>query len=263
MKLEELDLEERLLKKELKILSTYKNFKQKYEFECLKCNSLFNSTLDCIFQRKNNGCKSCSKKESNSKQKLDYNDVVCYFDEKNCILLESEYLNSHQKMMYICSCGSISEINFNNFKNGRRCKKCAIQKISGTNNYGWIKNRQEYELRKRIRCFCYSSIKRCLNSNKIAPSYDYLGYSPIDLISHIKSHKNWADLCNKEWHIDHIFPIKAFFDNQIYDVKVINRLDNIQPILAKNNLKKNSKYSKRKFKDYLENIGYLKKDGTI
>jgi hypothetical protein len=49
------------------------------------------------------------------------NEVKQYFIEKGCELLEDKYINAHCKMKYRCSCGNISNINFNNFKSGKRC----------------------------------------------------------------------------------------------------------------------------------------------
>lgn len=256
MKLDQIELEKRLSNRYVELTSDYINFKTRSKFKCLNCNGFFECTLDSLFQRKNLGCAKCSKEQSKIKQKLDFNYICNFFCKNDCILLENKYINAHQKMKYICCCGSLSEINFNNFKNGRRCKCCAIIRKSGKNHYGWIKDRNEYELRKRTRDFCYKTVQRCLRSNKDKSSYQYLGYGPLELINHIKSHENWNSIKERDWHIDHIFPLKAFFDYEIYDIKVINRLDNIQPMLAVDNLKKNSKYSKNKFKEYLTAIGY-------
>jgi hypothetical protein len=49
-----------------------------------------------------------------------------------CELLEKEYIGALHKMRYKCSCGSISEINLANFKQGQRCKICGHKKMSKT-----------------------------------------------------------------------------------------------------------------------------------
>jgi hypothetical protein len=54
-----------------------------------------------------------------------------------------------------------------------------------------------------------------------------------------------------EWHIDHIFPIKAFIDHGITDLSIINDLDNLRPLSKKENLSKNAKYDKDKFMKWL------------
>ena len=52
------------------------------------------------------------------------------FIQHGCLLLETEYINSKTKMKYICSCGNKSEINFNNFQQGQRCKECGYNEVS-------------------------------------------------------------------------------------------------------------------------------------
>jgi len=44
-----------------------------------------------------------------------------------------------------------------------------------------------------------------------------------------------------------IFPIKAFAEHGISDLKLINSLDNIRPISGVENCRKNAKYSKEEF----------------
>ena len=46
-------------------------------------------------------------------------------------------------------------------------------------------------------------------------------------------------------------PVKAFMENGITDLKIINALDNLQPLPETENLKKNDKYNKNKFKQWL------------
>ena len=46
----------------------------------------------------------------------------------------------------------------------------------------------------------------------------------------------------KEWHIDHIKPIKSFLDNDITDCDIINHPSNLQPLWAKDNLAKGASH---------------------
>jgi site-specific DNA-cytosine methylase len=57
----------------------------------------------------------------------------------------------------------------------------------------------------------------------------------------------------KIWHVDHIFPIQAFLDHGILDLKTINRLDNLRPVLGVENLSKADKYDKNEFLEWLNN----------
>ena len=45
-----------------------------------------------------------------------------------------------------------------------------------------------------------------------------------------------------KWHIDHIKPVSAFVKERITDPKIICALDNLQPLWAKDNLRKGVKY---------------------
>ena len=45
-----------------------------------------------------------------------------------------------------------------------------------------------------------------------------------------------------EWHIDHIKPVSAFVKEGITDPKIINALDNLQPLWAEDNLRKGNKW---------------------
>ena len=69
-----------------------------------------------------------------------------------------------------------------------------------------------------------------------------LGYSANDLKTHIESlfiegmsWENWG-----EWHIDHIKPVSKFEKNDL--PSVVNSLSNLQPLWAKDNLSKSSKF---------------------
>ncbi len=58
-------------------------------------------------------------------RKLTYEYVKQYFEKQGCELIEKDYKGDKTKMRYVCNCGGINEISFNNFQRGKRCKKCA------------------------------------------------------------------------------------------------------------------------------------------
>jgi hypothetical protein len=82
-----------------------------------------------------------------------------------------------------------------------------------------------------------------------------LGYDYKQLQKHIESHPNWDNVKNNIWHVDHIFPIKAFLDHSIYDFKIINALDNLQPLSQHANNVKGAKYSTVEFVNWLKHKG--------
>lgn len=71
----------------------------------------------------------------------------------------------------------------------------------------------------------------------------------------ITSHPSWEKLKNERWHVDHIFPIKAFFDYGVKDVQLINCLENLQPLWYKDNIIKSDSYDSLVFEQWLESKG--------
>ena len=59
---------------------------------------------------------------------------------------------------------------------------------------------------------------------------------------------------DEKWHIDHIFPISAFFEHGITDLKLINHLENLQPLSQKDNNEKSAKYNTNQFKRWLSKV---------
>ena len=76
-------------------------------------------------------------------------------------------------------------------------------------------------------------------------TWDILGYNYAEFRKHIESHfkkgMNWNN--HGKWEIDHIIP-QSFFKFQSYrdvEFKMCWRLENIQPLWAKENKQKNNK----------------------
>lgn len=55
----------------------------------------------------------------------------------------------------------------------------------------------------------------------------------------------------------YIRKVKASVDQNIFDVSLINCLDNLQPLKEFDNLSKNDKYCKNEFKEFLKDKGVL------
>jgi len=192
-------------------------------------------------------------------KKYTFEYVRKYFEERGCELLEIEYKNANTPMKYKCFCGNISKISFANFKRGQRCKKCWVKNHSGENNYQWVKDRKSFKEFNKLKKRCYRLLKYSLKKTyqqKTARTKEMLGYTFVQLKDHVFNHPNWEKVKNKKWHLDHIFPIQAFVDYGIKDLKLINALDNLQPLSKKENLLKHCKYDKNKFEKWLVNKGY-------
>jgi len=117
--------------------SSYKNNSIKMKYKC-ECGNI--SAINFNNFKNGNRCRKCSGYE-----KYIYKEVYNYFKEQHCVLLEVIYKNALASMKYKCKCGNISKINFNNFQNGKRCKKCGIKNRSGENNCNYNPNKTDEE----------------------------------------------------------------------------------------------------------------------
>lgn len=94
-----------------------------------------------------------------------------------------------------------------------------------------------------------------VNTKALAPlqrhSEQILGYSKADLRGHLEARfrdgMGWHNYGyqargqNRRWVIDHIYPIVAFIKAGLHDPRVINALDNLQPLWTRDNVVKRAK----------------------
>lgn len=209
-------------------------------------------------------CKECFlNRLRNQKKKHNFEYVKEYFNANGCVLMEEKYTNSITPMLYKCVCGNVSKITFGNFSQGQMCKLCGNKKIAnkqiGEGNHRWNKDREIVFLnnlfKNKSKRILHNSLK-ALNSNKNDNTYKLLGYTTKELMDHITNHPNWHIVKNQQWHLDHIFPIKAFVEHNIKDLKIINALSNLQPLLSLQNLQKGANYDKIAFLEWLKENKY-------
>ena len=222
----------------------------KYRCKCGKESSII---WNDVYRKKEQICRKCFSEKQGKLFRT--NNVKNYFKDNGCELLE-EYKNALIPVQYKCSCGNISHVRFCDFKDGCRCKKCAIANRTGSKHPNWNPNKEEMKLNQSIHARSKSSLQRCLKmcgkkKNKWQLKRTILGYTEAELKKHIFNHPDWNDLKNKHWSIDHIFPVIAFIRSGVLDLKVINSLDNLQPMLFSENVKKSDKYDHEKFKKWL------------
>lgn len=237
----------------------YKNNKTKMSVICGCGNKLMINLHDFMDGIR---CPKCSYKRVALLCTLSQEEVAIQFASSGCKLLGT-YISAVIPVKFECECGQIDEISLNGFQNGQRCHKCGYERllnsISGANNYAWIVDRELAARNKSIRSKCSSLLGKMVYCNIYSVDgyseqdvYNILGYTYNDLLNHLSAYPRWEQIKNKKWHLDHIFPIKAFLDNDILDVKLINCLENLQPLLAEENLKKSAKYNKEEFQKWLE-----------
>ena len=232
------------------LLDTYKSKDVPVKFRC-SCGQ--ESTITYGSFRRGSRCIECG-----GKRKYTFEEIREAFEKAGCKLLDDHYVDAFHKMNAMCSCGKPCRTSWNNFQQGRRCMECAKQKMrdanTGSNHYAWITDRNEEKLRRTVTTKCHSALAHALRSlgkNKTVHSFRILKYTPADLKEHIINHPNWEMVKNTKWHLDHIFPVKAFCDYDIKDIAIINSLDNLQPLEGRENFKKHSKYDKKAFEEWL------------
>ena len=215
-----------------------------YQCDCGRINK----TTWHDFSR-NTRCGYCG---AHRNKKFTQEEVAAIFAKYGCKLL-SVYKAVNQKIMYECACGSKSQTTLKAFKRGN--KKCHIcTQIRGEKCPNWIHDRNEAKQRKQFQQKCrylLANVLKRINTPKTNKTEKMLGYTSQELRRWIESHPNWPQIKHK-WHLDHVFPVKAFLDFKITDIKIINHLANLRPLLSKDNLRKADKYDIIEFKNWLK-----------
>lgn len=234
----------------------YKNARTRMRYRC-SCGNESQIVFDSF--RRGNRCRNCGNVRSSEKQSYDHETARKKFAEIGCELLD-EYKGSSVRVKFRCSCGEVSDGLPNNIWRRKRCGKCGVASRSGKNHYMWYDDRDEFAQLRSFKDRCHKLITMVLNVTgrvKNKKSALLLGYDYKQLQEHIRRHPNWDKVKCGKWHIDHIFPIKAFVDHGISDLKIINALDNLRPVDAIENLRKNAKYDKLEFAEYLKTKGVV------
>lgn len=125
-------------------------------------------------------------------------------------------------------------------------RKISISHIglhAGSKNPNWNPDREYINAINKTRNAMHHFIYKCL-SRKSGHCEHILGYTPKDLKLHLElkfqEGMSWKN--RSAWHIDHIKPIAQFVREGIYDPKIISALENLQPLWAEDNMKKQDKY---------------------
>lgn len=120
----------------------------------------------------------------------------------------------------------------------------AYARVWSRANVDYAEVARKYRQQNPEAAFARSSLRR-LELGFELPRFEVtFGYTREEFIQHIESQftsgMSWER--RSEFHVDHIKPIKAFLDEGITDPAIINALDNLQPLWAKDNLSKGAKY---------------------
>lgn len=195
----------------------------------------------------NNECVVCGKEFISNKP----NKITCSEECKN-ENKKSWGIKRYQKRKvvkpdkhFICViCGSDFIVSGNK---GGRFKTCSAQcKTKASTKCDARKSASH-----KIACFIRNTLKRKKDKGLVIRTSKYITYKFKDLKVHIESHfkegMSWDNYGLHGWHIDHIMPLSAFTffdkDGNINegDIKEAMGLSNLQPLWAKENLRKANK----------------------
>lgn len=233
------------------ITDNYVNGKQLLDCQCPN-GHLDKKTYSDFYSGKR--CQICYYQRRREKQLTPISVIKDSFEKRNYKLITNEYLHGKQKLESICSRNHLYVTTWRKWNVGYGCAKCAvIDHFHGANNPSWNPDREAVKNNRKIWTAWRNNIRSgALGINKKSSEEvkNIVGYDWADLRDHLAKHPNWEN-CKHNFHVDHIFPVKAFLDYGINDPKIVCALDNLQPLLVEENLKKNRKYDKELFEKYL------------
>lgn len=234
----------------------YVNARKKLRYRC-SCGNV--SSIVFYSFKVGNRCKKCGDKRANEKQrgilrgKNKNLTAAEYFASFGCELL-SEYKKSGIPVLFKCKCGKLAKKSLNSFQSSPQCPDCGLLNRSGENHYEWKQDREQYKLDYEFRQKCYKVLKYTLKQTKRTKNKrtkELLGYSFLRLKKRVTSHPNWPLVKDESWHLDHVFPVKAFLDFGIRNIKIINCLENLRPLSGSENSSKGDDYNREDFEAWL------------
>jgi hypothetical protein len=209
--------------------------------ECTKCHILKDINNFGIRKNRKSGyrssCKECDKEMS----KKWVNKNLTYVQERN---------KNYNKKYYKNNLDSIKERHKNYYINNTEfCKEKMLDFKKNNPNYNkdYDKERKLIDPIYKLSIIVRGRINKFFKLNKINKknnTFDIVGCSPIFLKEHIENKftegMSWDNHGVYGWHIDHIIPLSsAKTEEEIY--KLCHYI-NLQPLWAKDNLKKSNKY---------------------
>lgn len=120
-----------------------------YRFDC-KCplNHIINVNYYKWLKQKNK-CSTCPKNNTNhSRKPMTLMEVKELFEDEECKLISTEYINRDTNLKYICKNGHETSMTLHNWKNSKyKCNECADIEKSNRNKYSYDFVKQEFEKR--------------------------------------------------------------------------------------------------------------------
>ena len=105
---------------------------------------------------------------------------------------------------------------------------------------------REWQKKPEAKCIIMmrGMVGRMLSQQAGERTEEALGYTAKDLRLHIESQfEDWMSWDNHgDWHVDHIIPIAQLVKEGVTDPSIVNALDNLRPLCAKQNMSLGAQY---------------------
>ena len=192
----------------------------------------------------NNFCKCCISIKSKKYREANKDKIITYRKSKSELTKEynKQYyennkvkVNNYNKEYYENNKVALNNQKKEYYKNNKHWLKIKQKEWSDNNraliNKSVKNHYKKYPHKKAWRGVLTNSLRR-MNKLKEGHTIDLLGYSVIDLKTHLESlftdGMSWDNY--GEWHIDHIKPVVSF-DSET-PINIVNALSNLQPLWA-------------------------------
>jgi hypothetical protein len=189
--------------------NSYQNCESELEFICP--NSHKQKITFSSFYYQEADCRDCRGIKTGNRDRHSYEYIQDKFRERGYILLSDTYINSSQKLVYICPEGHIGTVKYCHFNGGTGCFTCGVKNRTGESNGRWNPDKEMDERVRRRKFHEYTEFRR-----EVFKRDDYTcqccGNRGGDLVAHHKDGYHWCEkkrldknngvtLC-KDCHID-------------------------------------------------------------
>lgn len=215
---------------------------------------------------KHTGCRACCLRQNGKDHRYTLDEVRSIFAQYGCELITENYEGCYQKLKFKCKCGTLSEKTLTQIMSSQiGCRSCACRRMSEKALKRCLmvprKTKEEKQEKVRVRLrerrkddvefrivtTLRNRVKSVLRKNMTKPSdfsLNLIGCSPRKLKEHLESlfqpGMTWNNYGFRGWHIDHILPCASFDLTKPEEQNKCFYYTNLQPLWAKDNLKKSS-----------------------
>lgn len=176
-------------------------------FKC-KCGGFGQGMYRTVIKSKR--CNECL-----TKKRWTFETVTQLFNENDCKLLETKYINNTTPLKFICSCGDECSKSLSEFRNYPMCRKCIIDNIpKGENHYKWNPNKTDEDRNDDRKYPEYAEWRtlvferdgytcQCCNSSSGSnlQAHHILNYTEFkDLRTDVNNGITLCDICHTDFH---------------------------------------------------------------